>query len=139
MGEKKRRDAVDRLNDRMRARMNAPDHRLKPSACLGCGRLLDGATVTDGEDRRPHPGAVSVCFYCGHVQIFGDDMGFRQLTDDEVIEIAGHPELVMAGTVLKPWRELYDLRHSLTPDQVRERLLVIFKAVAKAERGRNRP
>jgi hypothetical protein len=139
MGEKKRRDAIDKLNDVMRQRMTAPDHRLKPSACLGCGKVLDGATVTDGRDVKPHPGAVSICFSCGHIQMFADDMSFRPLTDDEIYEVAGHPELVMAGTVLKPWRELYDLRDSLTPDQVRERLLVIFKAVAKAERGRNRP
>ena len=136
MGEKKRREALDRLNDRVKARMSAPDHRLKPSACLGCGKVLDAAQVTDGVDVKPHPGAVSICFDCGYIQVFADDMSFRQLTDDELYDIAGDPEIVMVGDILKPWKELYALRDTLTPEQIRERVIIIFKAVVKAERSK---
>lgn len=134
MGEKNRRTL--NMGDRFRARFDAPDHRLKPSACLGCGKVLDAAQVTDGVDVKPHPGAVSICFDCGYIQVFADDMSFRQLTDDELYDIAGDPEIVMVGDILKPWKELYALRDTLTPEQIRERVIIIFKAVVKAERSK---
>jgi hypothetical protein len=134
MGEKKRREGG--LRERINARIHAPDHRLPPSACLDCGTVLDGATITDSEDVAPHPGAISICFYCGHIQAFGDDLRFRPLTDEEIIDIAGHPEIVMAGTVLKPWRELHDQRDALTEKEIEARLTIIIKAMVKAERSR---
>jgi hypothetical protein len=134
MGEKKRRDGG--LGKRINARLHAPDHRMPPSACLECGKLLDCATVTDGEDVEPHPGAISICFSCGHIQAFGDDLRLRPLTDEEIIDIAGHPEIVMAGTVLAPWRELYDQRDALTEKEIEARLTIIIKAMVKAERSR---
>jgi hypothetical protein len=133
MGEQKRRNIKQAVLARIKARLDAPEHRMPPCACLGCGKVLDAATVTDGSAAAPHPGAVSVCFDCGYLQVFADDLSFRNLTDDEMVEIAGHPEIVMAGTALKPWKELYEQRHALSEAEIEARALVILRAMVKAD------
>jgi hypothetical protein len=40
------------------------------------------------------PGCITICFSCGHVMVFDDNLKFRELTDEEVIEVAGDPRLI---------------------------------------------
>jgi hypothetical protein len=61
--------------------------------CLNCGKILDFATGIRGS--KPKPGSISICFDCGHIQIFDANMKFRELNDEEVIEIAGSKEILM--------------------------------------------
>lgn len=61
--------------------------------CLNCNTLIDGATSV-GSDVRPKPGDVTVCMYCGHVMAFNDELTMRELTGQEIIEIAGNPVLI---------------------------------------------
>ena len=37
--------------------------------CLNCSQWLDAATSIDHR-ARPHPGATTVCMYCGHIMVF---------------------------------------------------------------------
>jgi hypothetical protein len=86
------------------------------SRCLNCSKIVDAAgPVSDG--RAPQPGDISLCFYCHHVQAYGEDMNLRPLTDEEIVEIAGMPELVHAMTGLgqfKQWER--DKNAQASPD-----------------------
>ncbi len=43
---------------------------LPPSACLGCGKIVDAATYAGRAEKRPRPGDLSVCMYCAHPAIY---------------------------------------------------------------------
>lgn len=72
--------------------------RLKPSPCLNCGKLLNSATSFDSK-RRPRPGAISLCFECGHLQAYAWDLSFRELTDEEMHMVAGDARIIAAQEV----------------------------------------
>ena len=55
--------------------------------------------------RAPEPDDISVCAYCGHVQVYGADLKFRELTDAEIVECAGDPELLAAQEFVRRFRE----------------------------------
>jgi DNA-directed RNA polymerase subunit RPC12/RpoP len=68
---------------------------LPEKACLNCGKTIDAATRTlDKDDDRPSPGDVAICFYCGHLMVYADDMSVREPTDEEVVEMAADPDIV---------------------------------------------
>jgi DNA-directed RNA polymerase subunit RPC12/RpoP len=68
---------------------------LPHEACLNCGKSIDAATRTlDMDDDRPSPGDVAICFYCGHLMVFADDMSVREPNEAEVVEMAGDPDIV---------------------------------------------
>jgi len=67
--------------------------RIPPDACLDCKTPLDA--VTDPiTNQRPKPGDITICLRCGHVMAFGKKLRVRPLTDDELIEMAGDPEMI---------------------------------------------
>jgi hypothetical protein len=83
------------------------DTRLEPSPCPNCGKKLDSALDTEG-DSAPSPGDITICFGCHHLMAFADDMTFRELTPDEMIEVAGEPAILRAMEALdsfKKWEE----------------------------------
>jgi hypothetical protein len=49
-------------------------------------------------DAAPSPGDFTICFRCGHVMTFGDDLKLRALTGAEIEELAGDPRLVKMQT-----------------------------------------
>jgi hypothetical protein len=63
-------------------------------SCTSCGHLLDAAS-NPFDLRSPREGDISVCMYCGHLMAFNADMTRRNLTDEEMVEIAGDPQLLM--------------------------------------------
>jgi len=63
------------------------------SNCAGCGKPNDMATATVA-GHRPSPGDISICFYCGHISAFDDDLRLRPLTDAEMREVAGNEKLL---------------------------------------------
>lgn len=67
--------------------------RLVPSKCLSCGIENDVATSVDG-DCSPEPGDVTVCFYCGHIMAYDDDLKLRELTREEQIAMAGDQRIL---------------------------------------------
>lgn len=60
--------------------------RLKPSLCISCGKTLDAASCLE-DGSRPKPGDITVCFYCGQVMAFDNDLGLRHLTEPESKEV----------------------------------------------------
>jgi hypothetical protein len=45
-------------------------------------------------EAEPLSGDLTICFYCGHLMAFADDLTLRALTDTEIIEAAGDPDLI---------------------------------------------
>lgn len=80
---------------RLTARRDKKGRLLPTSVCLNCGKELDAASQVRDEDR-PKSGDVTVCIGCGHLMAYGDDMVLRELTDDEIIEVAGDPGILEA-------------------------------------------
>jgi hypothetical protein len=67
--------------------------RLKPSACLNCGKILDAASDPFGK-QKPRPGDITICIKCGHVMAFNSDLQYRELTSEEILIIAGNKKLI---------------------------------------------
>ena len=81
------------------------DTRVPESSCPNCGKRLDSAMSTEG-DRKPSPGDITICMDCRHLCAFAEDMGLRELTDDEVVAVAGDKR------VLRAMKALSDLERS---------------------------
>jgi hypothetical protein len=84
--------------------------KMKDSLCLNCGALLNRvASLEEDSDHNPSPGDISVCLNCGHILIFTEDLGVRELTEEEVIAVAGRKEIVkfnrIRENILKKIRE----------------------------------
>ncbi len=92
---------------------------------------------SDAEDVKPHEGAISVCFQCGHIHAFGPDLRFRPLTDAEIVEIAGDPEIVLIGNIRGPLRDLMSTYKTLSPEEVQRRVAFLVEQVNKAERRKH--
>jgi hypothetical protein len=61
--------------------------------CLSCGKLFNAASDL-GSDESPSPGDISMCLGCGHLMAFTDDMTVRELTSEEMHEVAGDPYIL---------------------------------------------
>lgn len=73
--------------------------RVPVSRCLDCGERLDHAMDTDGDDK-PMPGDATICIHCGHIMAFADDLTLRQLTNDEMQQVAGDARVITARRVV---------------------------------------
>lgn len=67
-------------------------HRVPDTICVNCGKALNGATLTVG-DAAPSAGDLSMCLYCGHLMAYTDDLTLRNLTRQEMHEVAGDPHI----------------------------------------------
>jgi hypothetical protein len=81
-----------------RGLMNVTRHKSCP--CLNCGKLVDSATRVEGGGLPPQPGDVTICLDCRHLMAYADDMSLRELTGEEIVEVAGDPVVVKAMNVL---------------------------------------
>jgi hypothetical protein len=68
--------------------------------CINCGKELNMATSIE-VDIAPHDGAIAVCGACGHVMAFDSQKNFRELTDDEIKEVAGSKGLLAAQQLVE--------------------------------------
>jgi hypothetical protein len=60
--------------------------RHEPATCPACGHPIDAAgTPEPGDDYVPAPGDVSICFGCGFVLIFTQNLKLRAPTPDEYL------------------------------------------------------
>jgi hypothetical protein len=64
------------------------------SVCISCGKKLNAATSIDANNRPPDIGDFTICFYCGHIMVFGDELILRDPTVTEMWEIAGNKDLL---------------------------------------------
>lgn len=75
-----------------------PTTRTPSSACLDCGALITAGTDVNTHEayRPPQAGDIAICLGCAHIMLYADDLTVRALTDAEMIEIAGDPDVVRA-------------------------------------------
>jgi predicted RNA-binding Zn-ribbon protein involved in translation (DUF1610 family) len=62
-------------------------------SCPSCGKVFDMASNLFGR-AKPKLGDISVCISCGHIMAFNADMTCLNLTDAEMVEIAGNPRIL---------------------------------------------
>jgi hypothetical protein len=101
-------------------------HRRPWPVCVGCRRRL-------GEER-PVPGLVCVCTDCAAIQVFGDDLKFRELTDEERRELPAeilreHEDTARHNAEIEEWmadpeaaKRRAERRHDEAVKQGRSRL-----------------
>jgi hypothetical protein len=98
------------------------DHHVPPSACTNCGIVMDGATGVAEDDHKgdivPDAGVFTVCIECGHIMIFADDLTVRNLTANEMIEVAGDKRLI----AIQQARAIAQLDRAYCEDFVREQI-----------------
>ncbi len=69
--------------------------------CTGCGEEHDSHThVGEGEKLSPRNGDVGLCFHCGHLMVYQDGT-LRDLTDDEIVAVAGDRRIVRAQKMIQ--------------------------------------
>jgi RNase P subunit RPR2 len=72
------------------------DREMPPSACTNCRYVMDMATSISerDDDPQPEPGAFTICIQCGHIMRFADDLSLRDLTDEEIVMVAGDKRII---------------------------------------------
>jgi hypothetical protein len=90
---------------------------IKPQACLNCGYV---ATVTrnvcHGEE--PIDGAVFICIECAHIHVF-EAGRVRNPTAEEIIDMAGHPDLVSIIEAIGRAKKMRALGRPLAAERTR--------------------
>jgi hypothetical protein len=81
------------------------------SLCLNCGLKLSAATDIESVEK-PQPGNIAVCIECRHVMVYADDLTLREPNDDEIKELAGHPELLKHMKLLADFHIWRKWRHA---------------------------
>jgi hypothetical protein len=76
--------------------------------------MLDMATSLD-TDVEPHEGAIAVCGACGHVMAFNAKSEFRELTDEEIVSVAGSKGLLAAQKMAEFVKLEEELEKELLP------------------------
>lgn len=61
--------------------------------CLHCEAHNDSVTEVQSEGRRPEPGALMLCLYCGYICVFGETSFVRP--DEMLLDAALHQEDIM--------------------------------------------
>jgi hypothetical protein len=64
--------------------------------CLNCARAVESSTCVSERDVQPSSGDITICFYCGHIMAFADDLSLRKLTNKEMHEVAGDKRILAA-------------------------------------------
>jgi hypothetical protein len=67
--------------------------RMQSATCTNCHKVVDAASGV-GTDDSPDPGDFTICIYCGHLMVFADDLTLRELTEDEMVDVAGDRRLL---------------------------------------------
>jgi hypothetical protein len=61
--------------------------------CLGCGHKLSAASGVT-HDAVPTVDDVTICHYCGHLMGFNPDLTVKELTPQQMFEVAGNPDVL---------------------------------------------
>jgi hypothetical protein len=88
--------------------MPIEDTRVPPSRCSSCQELMAGALGMT-PDKKPYPGAFSLCVTCGHIAVFAEELTLREPSSQEMISIAGDKQLLLAQK-FRAWKARLDRR-----------------------------
>lgn len=93
------------------------DFRTPVTICWHCDRPLDAAANMPGQDAEPHPGAVSLCMYCGAVAIFGPDLILYPPSREELEEMEKDGEFIESYMQFAWARQYLMIRQKLLHDE----------------------
>ena len=68
--------------------------RVPAEPCSECGYPLDAATFPTDDKVVPRAGDISICIGCGHMTAFTAEMRRRELTLEEMRDIASDPVML---------------------------------------------
>ena len=73
------------------------DHKVPLSPCTNCRYEMDAVTgISETEDDiTPDSGAFTICIKCGHIMAFTDDLTLRDLTEEEIVKVAGDKRILV--------------------------------------------
>lgn len=77
----------------------------RENKCLSCGVLNDLATDINS-DAVPKENDVSICFSCGHIAVFKEDLSLRELTEEEKDEVDNSEHIQETLSMMKLMKEL---------------------------------
>lgn len=77
--------------------------RLSISKCCECGRKLDGVSGA----RKPHPGDLTLCIYCGSANAFANDLTLRYPTDEEMLYIAADSDFQLLRQIILEAKDVH--------------------------------
>lgn len=63
-----------------------------PVNCLKCGKNQNAATGLTNR-HVPKPGDAAICFNCGHIMIYNDELKFREVTIEERTRIKSRKDV----------------------------------------------
>lgn len=111
MGEQKRRQ-----HSLHSQQVNRLTTRTVESHCLSCGEIMTAATAA-GHKKIPKEGAIGICLYCNHIMIYDAQLKLRDLNDEEMIEIAGNPEILRIMRIKAKADEMWKKKKSLQKNE----------------------
>lgn len=76
------------------------DFKVPIANCPNCGKKVDAAMSVNGK-RKPRWGDVSICIECHHISVYDNGLQLRNPTDDEMLSIAGNPDVIKAMKALE--------------------------------------
>lgn len=79
--------------------------KIPEATCLSCGARANMAVGMFGDDSTPEPNQKTMCVQCGYPMAFDDNLQLRELTSEEMKEIAGSPELLGFGALRERLKE----------------------------------
>lgn len=65
-------------------------YRHQATTCPGCAKKLDASSGADGV--APKPGDCSICWYCGAMLLYQEDLTLRPMTNAEKVEHLADPD-----------------------------------------------
>ncbi len=87
----------------------------RKSSCPACGYGCDSAGTVDGSERSPRPGSICICFKCGAVCKFGDDLALVPFTEAEIGELESDKDAMQyLAEITSALRSFYWLRERQT-------------------------
>lgn len=73
------------------------------SSCPNCHHPLDRARCVDKDGAIPQPDDMTLCLHCDHLMAFASNLQFRELTDQEMTDVAGDPIILLAQRLRAQW------------------------------------
>jgi hypothetical protein len=80
------------------------------TACTNCGKKLDATTSVDHREI-PKPGAIGICLVCCHIMVYDETLHLRDLNDQEMLDVAGNPEIIRLVNALGSAKEDFEKKN----------------------------
>jgi hypothetical protein len=77
--------------------LTAKHYNIPGTRCPTCGKDADGAASINNPER-PHPGAYSLCLYCGGVHIYTSGLKLRKAEVADLAKLSPHDIQELART-----------------------------------------